>query len=336
MDELREYRKKILEEKTKLITQKFIERCENKPSYKQESVLFETDNKLGHIKGYENKFSPRYTMTKAINDILPRSEQNIKEELKIDEYKRFIIILPDEYSHKDEFLKLVQENELALKLKVFWHDPEGPYGGGLDKFSEMGDNENTDYLTAKFSKEDCERIANAIEKAKDTPTFYSLNVNGTNVILSPKKDYIFEYQQPHIVNSELIQAIKNVKDINIPEKNIQKSSDFITNVKNFVEKISTSKEEKENKENIEKILKLIESNKQILENNKKALIELGNDDAVKECEKDIKDIEKVEKWIKDGNRNFPNVVSYIKAFNNKNLEKMLVEDKFENNIEIQK
>ena len=274
-------------------------------------------------------------MTKAIDDILPRSKQSVKEELKIDEYKRFIIILPDEYSHKDEFLKLAQENSLALKLKVFWHDPEIPYGGGLDKFSEIGD-DGSEYLTAYFSKEDCERIIEVVEKAKDIPSFYSLNVNGTNVILSPKKDYIFEYQQPHIVNSELIQAIKNVKDINIPEKNVQKSSDFITNVKNFLEKLSISKEEKENKEKMEKILKLIENDKQILENNKKALIELGNDDAADECEKDIKDIENVEKWIKDGNRYFPNVVSYIKALDNKNLEKMLIEDKFDNNIEFQK
>ncbi len=337
MDELHEYRKKILEEKTKLIAENFIERCENRPSYAKRDAIFETNNELNHISGSENMFSPKCTMHRAISDIFHEDKGQRKDELKIDDIgingdkvsKKFIVILPDEYSDVDNVLKMAQEEELAIKLKIYWHDPSMPYGGGLDKFSEIGD-DGSEYLTAYFSKDDCKRIANAIEKAKDIPSFYSLNVNGTNVILSPKTDYIFEYQQIHITNEELLTAIKNIKDNSIAGKNVQKSSDFIENVKKFFEKFSGSKE---NAENVDRLLNLIESSKQILENNKKALTELGHTDALEGCEKDLSDIEKVEKWINDGNRYLPNVLNFIKALDNKNLEKMLVEDKFDIDIE---
>ena len=75
-DEIIAKRKAILTKKTSLITDKFIERCNNHKDYRSSSEIFKTKN--GEIQGKVNHFSPGYAMSTAIN--LDKNVQNVNIE----------------------------------------------------------------------------------------------------------------------------------------------------------------------------------------------------------------------------------------------------------------
>ncbi len=318
MNELQEYRQKNLENKMYKIVEYFVERTENKPSYRKEAVTFETKN--GKIEGFYNFYSPSNTLARAIGDVIPKNNDTFKHEMKIDDNKKYVVIASNEYDpvkEKDMYF-MQNKNNLGIKLKVFEHDSTLPLSYDMNKQEEV-DEDGNPYINVEFTEEQKASMVKAVAiNSLKIPGFYSFEVNGSKVILSPLTDYIFEYQQIHIINDKLLDAIQKMKEIKIEVPKVQSSKNFIQKVKEAV----TKNYEKET----QKLIELLDYKKEILEANRKTLINLKTPVALAGCERDIRDIDEIKNWI-DNTKKVPEILDKIKQ-EYPCIDKLLSEESF--------
>ena len=115
-EEMREYRRSVLKERGKKIVENFAYRCENLPSYKKKGITFMT--KSGPISGCKNEFNPVFTFEGAIKQIC--SDKSFREELKIDDEAKFVVITNKQYGSLEEQMDLIEnadKNDYSLQYQ---------------------------------------------------------------------------------------------------------------------------------------------------------------------------------------------------------------------------